>query len=101
MLRLIVNIHPVAYDLVFEEISLSDAERLLTMIEESIAGSKKSEEKKLLNRHNLYLSHGKQLITIEDDFDCSEEGRCTMTFDQFKSLLLEKINQPSGDTFSN
>lgn len=94
-----MNVHPVAKALVFSELTHEDARWLLGIVDE--VGAEKAVREITLNVHDLLLDGVQREIVIEDIIDCSDEGRCRMTFGQLQSLLLAKINQPPGDTFSN
>ena len=88
-----MSVHPVAKTLVSVELSQSDAEWLLGEIEEVRAT--KTTHDISLDIHDLCLKGGDDEIGIQDILDCSEEGKCTLTFEQFKSLLLDKLGQAS------
>lgn len=91
-----MNVHPVAKALVFVELTQEDATWLLGAVDE--VGAEKAIREITLNVHDLLLNGVEEEIVIEDILDCREDGRCKMTFDQFKSLLLQKINQGHGAT---
>lgn len=88
-----MKVHPVARLLVFDELKQSDAEWLLGEIEEVRAA--KTTREISLNIHDLCLKGGDEEIVIQDILDCSDEGLCTLTFEQFRSLLLKKLRQAS------
>lgn len=94
-----MNVHPVAKELVFFELKQEHAKWLLGVVDE--VSVEESTREITLNVHNLYLNGVEKEIVVEDILDCSDEGRCKMTFDQFRSLLLEKINQTPGASESS
>lgn len=92
-----MNVHPVAKALVFVELTQEDATWLFGVVDE--VGAEKAIREITLNVHDLLLNGVEEEIVIEDILDCSDAGRCKMTFDEFKSLLLEKMSQIPGATF--
>lgn len=92
-----MNAHPVAEALVTNELTEEDANWLLGVVDE--VGAEKAIREITLNKHDLLLNGVEEEIVIEDILDCSAAGRCKMTFDEFKSLLLEKMSQIPGATF--
>ena len=88
-----MNVHPVAKALVSVELSQSDAEWLLGEIEEARAA--KTTREISLDIHDLCLKGGDDEIVIQDILERSEDGNCTLTFEQFKSLLMDKFGQAS------
>lgn len=89
-----MNLHPVVKALVFVELSRSDAHWLLREIDDVVKAKETREI--ALNVHDLVLDGVQGEIVIEDILDCSDDGRCRMSFDQFKSLLMGKMDERPG-----